>query len=179
MNQSIDQAEFLVELFRKTSGAPQTTVSMFEVGAVLGLEKGAAGKLAEEVIAKGWAEIKTLSGGIGITAKGIAAAQAAGGLPAGATTTDEGLDQGPILGQPGRLLVEKLLTAIKNGLSGSQIDYVRLEELVIDIKTIEVQLLSPRPKTALLRAALASLQAGLDAAGARELSARVNRFIAR
>jgi hypothetical protein len=178
MNQSIDQAAFLEELFRRTNGAPQTTVSMFEVGAVLGLEKGAAGKLAEEVIASGWAEVKTLSGGIGITADGIAAAQAAGGVPAGAATTEGGLDKGPVLGQPGRLLVEKLLTAIKIGLSGSQTDYARLEELVIDIKTIEVQLLSPRPKTALLRAALASLQAGLNAAGASELSARVSRFIA-
>jgi hypothetical protein len=178
MNQPIEQTAFLMELYRKTSGAPQTSASMYDVGAALGLEKSAAGKMAEEVIARGWAEIKTLSGGIGITAEGIEAAQAAGAVSEGAATEEPVLEKGPVLSQAGKLSVEKLMSAVKSGIAASKVEYARLEELVIDIKTIDVQLLSPRPKSAILRAGLAAIQVGLEAAGANELAARVNRFIA-
>jgi uncharacterized protein (DUF2267 family) len=55
--------------------------------------------------------------------------------------------------------------------------YERLEEMVIDIKTIEVQLLSTRPKTAILRAVLGSLKEALHAAGASALADDLKEMI--
>ncbi len=77
MGLGTENTAYLLELFQRTKGDARARVSMYDVGAALGMEKGAAGKTAEELIAAGWVEIKSLSGGIGITAEGIAAAQAA------------------------------------------------------------------------------------------------------
>jgi hypothetical protein len=167
-NDSMDaletQAErYLDELFKQTAGKVDNKVSMFDIGAVLGLEKEAARRVAEDLIAEGLVEIKTLSGGIGITHQGIEMAQSTAGGTAGAELT---LGNSPVLDEQGRRSLDTVLTAIKSYLAKTPTAFDRLEEVVIDIKTIEVQLLSPRPKTAVIRTILNSLAEGLRAEGA-------------
>lgn len=158
------QAErYLDELFKQTAGKVDNQVSMFDIGAVMGLEKEAARRMAEDLIAEGLVEIKTLSGGIGITPQGIEMAQSMAGGNAGAELT---LGKAPVLEEQGRRSLDTVLIAIKNHLAKTPTTFDRLEEVVIDIKTIEVQLLSPRPKTAVIRAVLSSLTEGLRAEGA-------------
>jgi hypothetical protein len=167
--------QYLLELYRLTDGDLSAKASMFEVGAAIGLEKNEAGKMAEELIALGWVEIKTLAGGIGITAEG--AEQAREKVGAGSPAdTDLSLGDGPVLAQQGREALETVLTELKTRLPALNLNYDRLEEILIDIKTLEVQLLSPRPKTQILRQVLSSLQAGLDSAEAADLTARVERL---
>lgn len=178
MSQSFDPTAYLLELFRRAKGSLQTSVSMYDVGAALGLDKTTAGKMAEEAIGKGWAEVKTLSGGICLTAEGIEAAQAAGAVTE-AGASEPKLEKGPVLSQGGRATVDQILAAIKEQMAGVAKSYSRIEELVIDIKTIEVQLLSPRPKTAVVREVLISIQAAMENAGSKELAARIGRFIAK
>ncbi len=178
MNHTPETTAYLLELFQRTKGDLNARVSMYDVGFGLGMEKAAAGKLAEDLIASGWVEIKSLSGGIGITAEGIAAARAAGALPE-SPAAEPALGKDRLLSASDRPLVEQIISAIKGSVPGLPADYARLEEIFIDIKTLEVQLLSPRPKTAILREGLASIQAGLEACGQKELAARVGRFIAR
>lgn len=176
MAENQDLTAYLLELFRLTDGDPAVQVSMFDVGAAMGMEKSDAGKLAEELIGQGWAEVRTLSGGIGITAQGIEAALSAGAQGASATE-DLKLGSGPILDDEGLHCLEIMLTAIKSNLAAIEPEYTRMEELVIDVKTIEVQLLSPRPKTAVLREILHSLQMNFAQAKAGDLAGRLERMI--
>ena len=176
MSESPDATAYLLELYRLTEGNPAAQVSMFDVGAAMGIEKSVAGKLAEEMIGQGWAEVRTLSGGIGITEQGIEAALSAGAQGASAEE-DLRLGNGPILDEGGRQALEKMTAAIKSNLDDAQLDYTRMEELILDVKTMEVQLLSPRPKTAVLREILRSLQENLAQAKAGDLAERLERMI--
>ncbi|WP_299976973.1 hypothetical protein [Desulfobacula sp.] len=62
---------YLFELYTLTKGDPKAQVSMYDVGTGLGLEKTDAGAMAETLFIQGYAELKTLSGGIGITRQGL------------------------------------------------------------------------------------------------------------
>ena len=87
------------------------------------------------------------------------------------------MGNGPILDEGGRQALEKMTAAIKANLDDTQLDYTRMEELILDVKTMEVQLLSPRPKTAVLREILRSLQENLAQAKAGDLAERLERMI--
>jgi hypothetical protein len=166
---------YLLELFNLTKGDSQSQVSMYTVGANIGLEKTEAGRLAEDLMAQGWVAVKTLSGGIGITDDGIQAAQAAG---VGTTAaTEMSLGSEPILTEAGRQAIGDILGHIRKEVLQAKAPYQCLEEVVIDIKTIDVQLLSPRPKTAILREVLRSLGNCLDSAGQTELAGRLKTII--
>ncbi len=69
---------FIVELYHRTLGDGSVKVSMFDIGESLGLDRKLTLRIAEELIGTGLAEIKTLSGGIGITADGVTEAQQLG-----------------------------------------------------------------------------------------------------
>jgi predicted ArsR family transcriptional regulator len=168
------EERYLEELFKLTEGKVDSTVSMFDIGAVIGLERDAARRTAEDLIAEGLVEIKTLSGAIGITPQGIELAQSLGFAEAGAGLA---LGQAPLLDEPGRRALDAVLAAIKDHLAKAPTAFERLEEMVIDIKTIEVQLLSARPKTAIIRAVLASLKETLHTAGASALADDLKKML--
>lgn len=168
---------FLLALYSETGGDPSVKTSMQTVGAAIGLDKAQAGKAAEELIGQGWAEIKSLSGGIGITTEGIAAARHAGAAaPDGDTPS---LGPGPLLDEADRQAVKMLLTQIKQEATKLPVDYAAMEEMVIDIKTAEVHLLSPRAKTAVIKELLYALGSTLDAAGAKEAGGLIKSMIGR
>lgn len=167
---------FLLELYNQTGGDQTVKVSMHAVGAVIGLEKAEAGKMAEEVIGLGWAEVRTLSGGIGITADGVAAARQAGAAPAGGF--ERALSDGPFMDADDCAAVEALLDDIRGAVAGLSSDYGQLESLVIDAKTLTVQLLSPRPRTSIVREVLRALKEELEKAGAKQVSERIDHMIA-
>lgn len=170
-----EAARFLKQLYTATKGDLTAQQSMHDVGAAIGLDREQAGKVAENLIGEGLVEVKTLSGGVGITAEGIKTAQASGAPPQGAA--DMSLGDGPVIQDEGRAAVDILLTTIKSGIAQGQTPYARLEEVVVDIKTIEVQMLSPRPKTTVIKAVLASLQQALAAAGLTNLAIQVENSI--
>jgi hypothetical protein len=164
--------QFLLELYRMTQGDGSVKVATEDVGATIGLDKEAAGKMSENLIGEGWIEIKTLSGGIGITAEGVEAARAAGGQgPAAATALS--LGKGPVLDTDSRTAVEALTDDIKRHLSTAETPYSELEEMIIDLKTLEIQICSPQPKTAIIREIFRSLEAVLKKTGATQTAQRV------
>lgn len=173
---SPEAKNYLLELYKMTTGNVSAQVSMFEVGAAVGLEKDAAGKIAEDLIGSGLVEVKTLSGGIGITDSGVEEAQASGGGPTAAAGLD--LGTGPVLEESGREAVAILLKDIQTWISQHSTTYAQVEEMIIDIKTIEVQMLSPKPKTATIRQVLRSLHSALEAAGSSDLSKTILKMTA-
>jgi hypothetical protein len=175
MNTPSDETRrFLDALVSATQGNPAAKVSMFDLGQTLGLDKAQAGRLGEEMISLGWAEIKTLSGAIGITTEGLQAAAPAGSIP-GAETLCLGRQR--LLTTEGRSAAEKALAMVQESLCRLSTTYAGIEEIVIDVKTAQVQLLSTQPKTAILREILSSLQAALSRAGAKESAAVIEGML--
>ncbi len=149
---------FLEELHRQTKGDLQSQVSMYEVGASIGLAKSEAGSLAEELMVDGLVELRTLSGGISITREGLASLGISVAVTPSADT-DQRLSNGPAANKADREILSRLVDTMKTSLSGLKMEYNQLEEIIIDLKTIEVQLLSPAPKVAVFRELLRSLHA--------------------
>ena len=170
------ETSFLLELFRQTEGDPGAKVSMHAVGEAVGLDKTEAGKMAETLIGQGWAEIKTLSGGIGITPEGLDAARAAGASGAGGSGQAV-LGTQPLMDEGDRQTIEELLADIKAAVQESPAPYEALEALIIDIKTIEVHLLSPRAKTAVVRQVLLSIKDSLESLQQQGMTARIQSAI--
>ena len=169
---------YLTELCTKTQGDTGAQMSMFDVGAAIGLEKTNAGMMAEELIVEGLVELRSLSGGISITAQGLEMVQGPGSVQAFKGGGLQ-LGGGQVLGTQGRQAVEKIIQDIRGALLSGKTSLGQVEEAVIDIKTIETQLLSSRPKTGVIREVFRSLQAGLTDLGFGRLAAEVETLIAR
>jgi hypothetical protein len=163
---------FLSQLHSMVKGDLKAQASMYEVGESLGLEKTEAGSLAEALFIEGYAELKTLSGGIGITRQGLEALDMKIDYRG-----DEAmqLGSGPVMEDPGKASLEKILGEIRAFLGGVKTPYGQLEALVMDIKTIEVQMLSPHPKTAIIREILKSIAPSL--AGDADLKGKLDALI--
>lgn len=146
--------DLFLALNRSTAGDREAQASMYALGEAIGLERDDAAKAAEDLIALGLVEIRTLSGGIGLSEAG-AEALSSDRDPAGRTPrlgTDSPLDSDHCE------QVEHLLARIKSELSSSGLEYDALAEMMADIRTIEAQLTSSRPKTSIIRECFASLR---------------------
>ncbi len=164
---------YLYELNTMTGSDPDVQVSMHDVGAALGLDEDTAGQMAEILFMGGYAELKTLSGGIGITAMGLDSL----GLKVVLDHDVLSLGTDPVLAGQGREVVETILAEIKTHLTSVPGSYDPLEEVVLDIKTIEVQMLSPRPKTSVVREVLRSIHMSRAGEGAQELWDRLGSLV--
>jgi len=162
---------YLYKLNEMTNGDPAAQVSMHEVGDALGIENDEASQMAEILFMGGQAELKTLSGGIGITAMGM---KALGVTPAPALgDKTQALGNEVVLSDRDRETVETILAEVKSVLASKKAAYQLLETLVMDIKTIEVQMLSPAPKTAVVREVLSSIVLTLPKTDFQEISNRI------
>lgn len=166
---------YLFELYTMTRGDTDAQVSMYDVGEVLGLEKAAAGSMAEDLFIQGFAELKTLSGGIGITREGMRVLDV--NIPPGPGDEFLQLGTATILEDPGKTAVDKILQDIQETISRTNHPYEHLEEMVVDIKTIDVQMLSPFPKTQIIREILRSLHTRLTGSGPADLVEKLDRLI--
>lgn len=156
------EKEFLLELYQQSQGDQSRQFDTTAIGATVGVDKTDARKISEELIGHGFVEVKTLSGGIGITGEGLAAVQQLG---LAATAAQTRLENRTVITSDGRKTIENVLEQLKNSTNQSRFNFDDMAELVIDIKTIEVQLLSPKPKTAVIKACLASMLSLSDRVG--------------
>ncbi len=180
MDNNITNTTYLTELYRQTKGDTEAKVSMLDVGAAIGFEEAEARATAENLMIEGLAELKSLSGGIGITTQGLGELGITP-TPAATGSSNENLQLGQevILDKAGRQVIETILTELKFELARIKSDYPLLEENIIDIKTIEVQLLSPKPKTAIIREILRSLAAAISSSGDSVMSGKIEALLAR
>jgi len=149
---------YLQQLYQMSGGDVSAEVSMYEVGTVLGLDKSEAASVAEDLIIDGYAELKNLTGGISITTAGLRLLEVE--ITDGSDTSSEAkftLGEGEVLAREGCTVVEHLVGEIKKAAVEGGFNYSQAEELVIDIKTLETQLLSNRPKKAIVKEILLSL----------------------
>ena len=169
--------QFLIQLFEQTKGDSSAQVSMYDIGDQLGLERDDASAVAQELIGSMLVEIRTLSGGIGISPDG---SQMARKLTEPAESNDKEmakLDDTPLLTPAGRHAVEKIVSDLKNQAVSLGQDSDTLAELRADLKTIDAQLESSRPKTAIIRECLFSVLSVLKNAGDNDTTGRIRTLI--
>jgi len=164
MNNDMDEKEkrFLQALFEQTNGDAMQAASMYRIGQMLDLDKEASVRTAEMLMGAALVEIRSLSGAIGLTAEGIHAAEALSGP---AETSDIGrqrLCRSVILDRESLRWVEQSVSELKARIGLLKDDYDSLTELIADLKTLDAQLMSPRPKTAVVREVLCSLREQLE-----------------
>lgn len=170
-----DQKQFLLTLYDGLNGSASTQMSMYDVGASIGCEKPEALKIAESFMGMDLVEIRTLAGGIGLTEAGIEAARKLGaGGGAGETPR---LGNGPVVEDAGRDGVDAVTTALKAAAGGFGLPFDALTELVADLRTVDAQMMSPRPKTAILRECFISLRKTLAQANQTDHATRIDDFI--
>lgn len=148
---------YLQELYNTTQGNPDTQASMYDIGQALGLEKPDAGRIAEELMVMGYIELKTLAGSISITNEGLGLL----GIAPPAINDQESkpkLSSGPVVNDADRQVIDKIISSIKTELARQAQDYTTTEQTVLDLKTIELHLLSPAPKTAVVLELFRSLE---------------------
>lgn len=148
---------YLQQLYQMSGGDVAVEVSMYDIGTALGLDRSGSGAIAEDLIIDGYAELKNLTGGISITSAGLRLLK----VDTGDTADDSSeaklvLGEAEVLGPEVAKAVAALVDELKMAITEGGFDYKQAEELVIDIKTLEIQLLSNRPKTAIVREILRS-----------------------
>ncbi len=169
--------KFLLQVFQQAKGDPAVQVSMYDIGEILGLDRSAASRVAEELIALQLVEIRTLSGGIAISADGAEVVQ---DLFADQITADDTvirLGDAPILDQPRHHVVEEVVARLKGRVGNLGSDFDTLGELMADLKSIDAQLGSSRPKSAIIRECLRSLKAVLEKVGDDESLSEIRRLL--
>ncbi len=165
---------YLYELYTRTGGDPEAQISMYDVGESLGMERSDAASMAESLYVENFAELKTLSGGIGITREGLNLLEIK--IPA-VPGKSLSLGKEPILGDEGQNSLDKILLEIKKAVTDTKMSFPQIEEILMDIKTIEVQKLSPRPKTGIIREVLRSIHMNLEAQGPKDLTEKLKTLV--
>lgn len=169
--------QFLTRLFEQAGGQTSRQLSMYEIGKGLGWEREAASGTAQDLMAAGLVEIRTLSGGIGLSAAGVEAVQAALG-PGNPATALPRLGTGRILEPAAGQTVAQVCDGIKAQAGGLGLDFDSLAELVADLKTVADQLGSPRPKTAVVRESLRSIEGVLKRFAGNKSLAEIRALLA-
>ena len=159
--------QMLVELYQRTGGNPSAQVSMYDLGQVAGIDRGDAQEAGQALIGAGLAAIVSLSGSISITPEGVARIEA-DGPPAGKTAAVR-LGGETVLSHEARQALEATTALLKSQAGQRGWAFDLLSEMVADLKTLDAQLQSPRPKTDIVRACLQSIAALLSRTDARDL----------
>ena len=175
---SLDEAgkQFLSELFKVSNGDISAKVSMYEIGETLGMDRGQANFITSELVGFDFVEIRTLSGAIGITRQGVDAAEQLG---AGSSRSKEKLHLGneTVLSEAGKNACDLMVANIKSNTGKMDLNFDGMSEMMADLKTIDAQLSSPKPKTVIIREAFRSIQSVTKSAGNKEISDRIQELI--
>ena len=169
--------QFLIQLFEQTGGDPSAQVSMYDVGEEFGLDRDTSSRVAETLIGLQLVEIRTLSGGIGISTEGVSeVSRLTGGVPSADGSPGRLTDQ-PVMDSISCQGVEQAAGELKSQAGNLGLDFDGLSELMADLKTIDAQLGSSRPKTAIIRECLGSIKEVLEGAGSGESLLKVRGLL--
>jgi len=169
--------QFLTQLFEQTKGDVSIQVSMYDIGEQLGLDRDSASSIAQELMGRQLAEIRTLSGGIGISADGSARARDLMGPLASGNSEYTNLGDEPVLNSGKQQAVDQVVFELKNQTGSLGLNFDSLSELMADLKTMKAQLDSSRPKTAIIRECLRSVLGVMEKAQARQMVDRLRKLV--
>ncbi|NNF97999.1 MAG: hypothetical protein HKM93_01350 [Desulfobacteraceae bacterium] len=169
--------QFIHKLYDETGGSLEGQASMYNVGDTLGLDRSAASAVAEKLIGWGLIEIKTLSGGIGITEEGKSQVDRKFGSGVSGGTSAQRLTDAIVLEEGLHPVISQLTSDLKSGIGDLKLGVDSSTELTADIKTTEVQMTSSRPKTAIIRETLKSIKSVLVGSAAKNIIESIDRLL--
>ena len=169
--------QFLIQLSEQTKGDASVQVSMYDIGELLGMDRDTAYTVALELMGLQLIEIRTLSGGIGISADGSARVHDLVGPLASGNSEYTKLGDEPVLNSDGQQAVGQVVSELKNQTGSLGLDFDTLSELMADLKTIEAQLDSSRPKTAIIRECLRSVLGVMEKAKDSQIPDRIRKLV--
>jgi hypothetical protein len=169
--------QFLIQLFEQTRGDTSAQVSMYDLGNDLGLDRDTSSRVAETLMGLQLVEIRTLSGGIGISTQGADEVKTLMGDAALAGELHGKLTDQSIMDQISSQAVEQAAGELKSKAGNLGLDFESLSELMADLKTIDAQLSSSRPKTAIIRECLHSLKENLEGLAESESLVKVRSLL--
>lgn len=172
-----DSRCFLTALYEKTSGDESIQVSMYDIGDLIGLDKDASVQMAEFLIGEELVEIRTLSGGIAITAEGSKRAVEFGAALPFQAKAGPKLNNGPIISDTGRQSVEQVENNLKGGIGSLGLDFDAAADLIAEFKTIDAQLTSSKPKTSVIRECFLSIEEILEKAKALDYISEIKDLL--
>jgi hypothetical protein len=144
--------DILREFYTQTGGDLNKSVSMWDVGEKLGLEKFRIEDLCMGMASEGLLEIKNLSGGMGLTEVGLERVQ--------------GLDSAGGSGQTGD--VGSLLGMLEGALPDLGLGASAQKDMTLDIQTLRLQLARSKPLPGVQSAALAEIRRVLEMSSAEK-----------
>jgi len=142
------------------------------------MDKSASKNIAEELMSMGLIDIRTLSGGIGLTAEGALEAQSWFAGIIGTSSAGITLGNHPVVGEKNGSVITDILTELKPRVGKLGMNFEDLTELIADIQSIEAQMRSSRPKTAIIRECLRSMLPTLTRSSETETTSRIISFLA-
>jgi hypothetical protein len=172
-----NEQKFLIELFNQTRGDLSRQVSMFTVGEALGMDRTLSKKMAESLMGWELVEIRTLSGSIAITAQGAEEARKSGAVSESSGNALPGLGKSEIIGEPERKGIEQIVIGLKSQVGNMRLNFDLLTELAADLKSIDAQMTSPKPKTALIRECFRSVRGILEKSDSKEMLNQVRGML--
>jgi hypothetical protein len=170
--------QYFRSLFIKTGGDTKKQVSMHEIGNDAGLDKPASKTVAEDLMSLGLIDIRTLSGGIGLTEEGVIEAQSLFSDIPGISAAGMTLGNQPIVGEKIGTVITDILTSLKPRVGKLGMAFDDLTELIADIQSLEAQMRSSRPKTAIIRECFRSMLSTLTRSSETETPSRIKSFLA-
>ncbi len=150
-----NEQRFLIQLYQRTQGSISAQISMYEIGAELGMDRVQSSRATEALMSLGFAEIRSLSGGISISGDGVREAEkhvTGPGIEAA-----HNLGNKAVIDENSREAVNTVLTNLKKMVPDMGLAFELMEELMADMKTVEAQMMSPRPKTPIVRECFVSV----------------------
>ena len=169
--------QFLIQLFEQTGGDSSAQTSMYDIGEGLGMDRDTSSRIAETLIGLQLVEIRTLSGGIGISTEGAdEVKRLTGGLPPAGGSPGRLTDQ-PVMDPVSTQGVEQAAGELKSQAGNLGLDFDGLSELMADLKTIDAQLGSSRPKTAIIRECLRSIKGILEGTEKSEVLLKIQGLL--
>ena len=169
--------QFLIQLFKQTKGDPSAQASMYEVGKSLGMDRDTSCRVAETLIGSQLVEIRTLSGGIGISSDGAEEIKGLIGDTASAGKSLGKLSDQPLMDPIGCQAVQQVAEEIKSQAGKLGLNFDGLSALMADLKTIDAQMGSSRPKTAIIRECLHSLDEILEGSTESQISVKIRKLL--
>ena len=160
LNTDENRINFLLALYQKAEGDTAFVISMYEIGESIGLDRDIAQKTAEALMGEGLVEIKTLSGGIGITENGITEIKVLTGEANDGGSVPMSLSGAAVISEDDQKLIETVILNLKNAVNQLKLDFNDMADLFVDIKTIELQLTATSPKTPIIRECFKSIKTG-------------------
>jgi hypothetical protein len=174
---SEDSRNFLNRIFQETNGDTSAQVSMYDIGSMLDLDRQGASRVAEDLISLDLVEIRTLSGAIGITDSAVKVLEQSTAEQASEAAAAEGLGEEAVLGPQGCTAVAQVTAQTKQAAGSLGLSFDALTEVMSDLKTIDAQMGSSRPKTAIVRECFRSLRNCLEEAGADDAANRIRMLL--